>query len=129
MQQVLQILLKTKLLVSEGIDGDSVVTLHPNDVVSLYLQYKKYVSHMIYVALAFHQMGINVITYISIFSIQFWDYLRPINVLALIQNGGVQCAVEFLHSCLKCRLCLHGESVQYVLSLIKVLESLNSFQN
>jgi len=40
LQQVLQILLKTKLLVSEGIDGDSVVQLPPNAVISLFLQYK-----------------------------------------------------------------------------------------
>jgi cullin 1 len=40
LQQVLQILLKTKLLVSEGIAGDSVVPLPPTAVVSLFLQYK-----------------------------------------------------------------------------------------
>jgi len=40
LQQVLQILLKTKLLVSDGSDNDNVVTLPPTAVIALYLQYK-----------------------------------------------------------------------------------------
>jgi len=40
LQQVLQILLKTKLLVSDCSDSETVVTLPPTAVVSLFLQYK-----------------------------------------------------------------------------------------
>ena len=43
LQQVLHILLKTKLLVSDASDGETVVTLPPAAVIALFLKYKKYV--------------------------------------------------------------------------------------
>ena len=41
MQQVVQILLKTKLIVSEGVESDGDIQLQPSTVLSLFLPYKK----------------------------------------------------------------------------------------